>query len=260
MKIILFTLILVISTLLNANIVIGEVQKIEGSVKIKSEGSFKKSSVKEGLKVKEGDLITTSRNGKALIKLTDDSSVILDISSSIYFMQNNTIDQQGGKVYYKITSRNAINSLKVKTPFAIIGIKGTTFVINSNKGKESIALKEGLIGVASIKEQFSLYRKEVLAKYNSFMADQMSGFEKFKNDEDEPKPEIIKEFDLKEGNIISFSDNVVKESAWNEEDDSEFNDFEKMMDSNFTSEDDFGEPVNSADGDLMNDVKDSMKF
>ena len=277
MKIVFFTLILAFSTLLSASLVVGTVQKVEGSVKVKSEGSFKKSRNKEGGEVKEGDLITTSRNGKTVIKLMDGSSIVLDVSSSIHFVQNNTIDQKSGKIYYKITSRDAKNSLKIKTPFAIIGIKGTIFVVNSNEGKESVALKEGLIGVASIKEQFSLYRKEVLAKYNAYISDQMAGFKKFKNGGVEPKPEITKEFDLKEGNVISFSDNVVKESSWNEEDDSEFSDFEKMMDSSFTSsssnmsqeikqtdedddDDDFGEPIKSGDRDIMDDVEDSMKF
>ena len=46
-------------------------------------------------------------------------------------------------------------------------------------------------------------------------------FEKFKNAGQEPKPEMTKEFDLKEGNVISFSDNVVKESGWSKKDDEE---------------------------------------
>jgi len=277
MKSIFITLILAFFTFLSANAVIGSVEKVEGSVKVKNEGSIKKSKVKVGQKIKEGDLVTTSRKGKTVIKLVDGSSVVLDISSSVHFAQNNEIDQKGGKVFYNITSRDAKNSLKVKTPFAIIGIKGTKFVVNSNEGKQSVALKEGKIGVASITEQFSLYRKEVLAKYNAYISDQMAGFKKFKNGGVEPKPEITKEFDLKEGNVISFSDNVVKESSWNEEDDSEFSDFEKMMDSSFTSsssnmsqeikqtdedddDDDFGEPIKSGDRDIMDDVEDSMKF
>lgn len=236
MKTMILTLIFLLTTSLSASAVVGSVSKVVGSVKVKSEGSFKKSKVKVSQDIKEGDLVTTSKKGAVVIKLIDGSDVVLDKSSSVHFAQNNSLEQNDGKVYYKITSRDAKNSLKVKTPFAIIGIKGTTFTVSADKDKEAVALKEGLIGVASIKEQFALYRKEVLAKYNAFVTEQMNEFEKFKNAGKEPEPEMTKEFDLKAGNVISFSDNVVKESEWNEEDDAEFDIYEKMIAGNFEAD------------------------
>jgi len=228
MKMMILTLIFIFSTSLNASAVVGSVSKVLGSVKVKSAGSFKKSKVKIEQKIKEGDLITTSKKGSIVISLIDGSDVVLDKSSSILFSTNNAIEQNAGKIFYKITSRDAKNSLKIKTPFAIIGIKGTTFTINAQKDKEAVALKEGLIGVTSIEEEFSLYRKEVLAKYNAYVTEQMQGFEKFKGSS-KPEPEITKAFDLKAGNVISFSKNVVKESQWNDQDDAEFDIYEKMI-------------------------------
>ena len=232
MKTMILTLIFMLTTLLNASAVVGSVSKVVGSVKVKSEGSFKKQKVKDKQEIKEGDLITTSKKGGVVISLVDGSDVVLDKSSSILFTANNSIEQNGGKVFYKITSRDAKNSLKVKTPFAIIGIKGTTFTINAQKDKESVALKEGRIGVTSIEEEFALYRKEVLAKYNEYVQNQMAEFDKFKGVE-KPEPEMTKEFDLEEGNVISFSKNIVKESEWNDNDDAEFDIYEKMLDSNY---------------------------
>ncbi len=231
MKSVLITLILSFFTLLNASAVIGTVTSVTGSVKVKSEGSIKKSKVKVGQELKEGDLVTTSRKGKAAIKLKDGSSIVLDVSSSVHFASNNAINQKGGRVFYNITSRDAKNSLKVKTPFAIIGIKGTTFVINSSEKKKSVALKEGEIGVASATSQsFELFRKEVLAQYNAYINEQMAGFDKFKGVK-KLKPLITKEFDLEAGNVISFEGNVVKESGWNSAEDAEFDDFEGMTSS-----------------------------
>lgn len=228
MKTMILTLIFLFTVSLNAAVV-GSVSKVVGSVKVKSEGSFKKSKVKLSQEIKEGDLVTTSSKGMAVIKLVDGSSVVLDKSSSIHFATNNSLEQQGGKVFYKITSRDAKNSLKIKTPFAIIGIKGTTFTVNAEKDNESVALKEGLIGIASMKEQFKLYRKEMLSKYKSFVEDQMSEYEKFKKGLTEPKPEVTKEFDLEAGNVVSFADNVVKESKFKEKMDAEFEAYEKMI-------------------------------
>jgi len=274
MKSVFIALIFGFFTLTSASAIIGSVEKVEGSVKVKSQGSIKKSKIKIGQKIQAGDLITTSRKGKTVIKLVDGSSIVLDISTSVHFASNNAIDQKSGKVFYNITSRNAKNSLKVKTPFAIIGIKGTTFVVNSSEEKKSVALKEGKIGVASATPQsFSLYRKEVLAKYNAYVKDQMAGFSKFKGEEP-PKPEITKEFDLKAGNVISFEGNTVKESAWSSEDDSEFGSYEgmvgglasrakvKMSKTIKNVDDEFGDAGRSKEkgGDLLDDVDKSMDF
>jgi hypothetical protein len=209
---------------------LGSVKALGGIVKVTHEGSIKKEKIKQGYEVQEGDLISTNKKGFAQIVLSDNSTIVLDKSSAVTFGSAQEIAQAGGKVLYKITSRDAKNSLKVKTPFAIIGIKGTTFIVKSDKDDEGVLLKEGLVGVASIKEEFALYRKEVMAQFNNFKDTQMSEFEKFKNGMEEPKPEITKEFDLAAGNSISFDGSKVEESGWNEKDDQEFAAFEAMID------------------------------
>lgn len=229
MRLFIVTILVSLFTLLSASALIGNVESFKGIVKVKAEGSFKKSKIKTGSQIKEGDLVTTSKKSSAVLKLTDGSTVILDASSSIHFPSVKNAEQVSGKIFYKITSRDAKNSLKIKTPFAIIGIKGTTFIINSDKGSEALALKEGLVGVTSIKEEFELYRKDMMAKYNSYVDDQMSEFEKYKQGIKEPEPIKTKEFDLKQGNIVSFSGKKVKETAWQEKDNQDFAEFEKMM-------------------------------
>lgn len=230
MRYLFISVILFFATLLSAGIV-GSVESVLGNVKVKSDGSFKKTKVLVGLDVQEGDLITTSRKGSLLIKLTDGSSVVIDESSTIHFTGINTIEQQDGKIFYKITSRSAKNSLKIKTPFAIIGIKGTTFVVNATENA-SVLLKEGIIGVKSIKEEFELYRKKVQEEFNNYVSNQQSEFEKYKNAQNKyAVAEVTKEFDLESGNRISFSGNKVNEDAWNEEDDKEFKHFEQLINS-----------------------------
>jgi len=224
------SMVLFFATILSANVV-GSVESVVGNVKVKSEGSFKKSKVLAGLEVKEGDLITTSKKGSTVIKLIDGSSVVVDVSSTIHFGDKDMIEQQGGKIYYKITSRSAKNSLKIKTPFAIIGIKGTTFVINATDNA-SVTLQEGLIGVKSIKEEFELYRKKVQEEFNNYVSKQQSEFEKYKNAQNKyAVAESTKEFDLESGNRISFDGNRVNEDAWSKEDDAEFKRFEQLINS-----------------------------
>lgn len=224
----LFALFMSFFTLLYAS-VIGSVEKVEGSVKVKSEGSIKKSDVAAGYEMKNGDLISTSKGSSAILKLLDGSNVVLEESSTIFFDSAVNAEQKEGKIFYKITSRDAKNALKVTTPFAIIGIKGTTFIINADENNSNVKLKEGLIGVASIKEEFELYRKQVEEEFNKFMKEQQAGFEEYKKAQFEGVAEMTKEFDLQAGNTITFAGQKVQESGWSEKDDAEFKHFESLI-------------------------------
>jgi hypothetical protein len=216
------------SVLSAASSVIGLVQKVDGSVKLKSEGSFKKSKLKKDYEIKSGDLISSSKKGSAVLKLVDGSSIVLDSSSTIHFKTPKDAEQTEGKVYYKITSRDAKNSLKIKTPFAIIGIKGTTFIVDASK-KGSVKLQEGLIGIKSLKEDFKLYRKALKAEYDKYKSEQESAFQKYKASQKKAAAQITKEFDLQAGNTISFSNNEVEEKGFSKEDEAEFERFKSMM-------------------------------
>ncbi|MDA7816946.1 FecR domain-containing protein [Sulfurimonas sp.] len=228
MKLFLLPFLMSLYTLLNASAVIGFVEKVDGSVKVKHEGSFKKTKVKNGLDLRNGDLVTTSKDSNAVLKLVDGSVLALAESSAIHFTEGSNAQQTEGKVYYKITTRDAKNSLKIKTPFAIIGIKGTTFVINAGEDS-SLKLQEGLVGVSSLKEEFKLYRKEVLQEFNNYVDGENAEFEKFKNPDKKPEPVVTKEFDLEAMHTISFSDNEVRERVLSKDDEKEFNYFEKLI-------------------------------
>ena len=230
MRIFLVLLLSVLFGVVSASSVVGSIEKLKGNVKVKSEDSIRKSKVKVGLEVKAGDLIITSRNAFAEIKLKDGSQVVLDESSSIIFNSAYSAEQNGGKIYYKISSRDAKNSLKIKTPFAIIGIKGTTFIINATKDA-SVSLKEGLIGVQSIKEEFELYRKEVQKQFEDFMAQQQAAYDEYKQVQRPGFVEKTKEFDLKEKRSVSFDGNKASEREWTKADDEEFKYFQELMSS-----------------------------
>ncbi len=224
MKILLLSIL--ISIYMHASVV-GTVSIVKGNIKVKSENSIKKSKVKSGLLINSGDMLITYSKASVVIKLIDGSQVIVDAKSTILFKNSKNIEQKDGKVYYNITSRSAKNALQIKTSFAIIGIKGTKFVVNTTE-KSSVTLKEGLIGVTSIIDEFELYRKAVRAEYNKYANSQMQEFEKYKNSNYQ-KPIKTKNFDLKAGNRISFNKTRVNEDNWNEKDDAEFAYFEAIL-------------------------------
>lgn len=238
MKNIITLLTLFLSLQLYASTIVGTVESLHGNIKVKHQDSIVKVRMKKGSQIQAGDLLTSSRNATVKIKLTDNSKLILDELSTIHFSSVYDAEQSAGKILYKITSRDAKHSLKIKTPFAIIGIKGTTFIVNATQ-TQSIMLKEGLIGIASINEKFELYRKCLDDEFNSFkakgdaaMKQQLNDFEKFKKMQEGAlyeKPQITKEFDLKAGNSVSFDTNKVKEHTFSKDDDNEFTHFESLL-------------------------------
>lgn len=219
---------LFVGVTLSASTVLGSFELVKGSVKLKAENSFKKSDATKGLEIKKGDMITTSKEANAIVKLQDGSTLILDESSTLHFTSEALAQQEDGKIYYNITSRDAKNALKVKTPFAIIGIKGTSFIVDANE-TSSVKLKEGLVGIQSLKEEFELYRKQVEAEYNKYLSEQEAEYQKFLAEQNKGAALITKEFDLQEKNTITFDGQKVSESAWTKEDDAEFERFENMM-------------------------------
>ncbi|MBL0707790.1 MAG: FecR domain-containing protein [Sulfurimonas sp.] len=220
--------IFVCTTNISASSIIASVKSVNGNVKVKSEGSFKKSKVDVGLEIKKGDLITTGRKASAVISLNDGSTLVLDRSTTLLFESVKLTQQQKGKVYYKITSRDAKNAIKVKTPFAIIGIKGTTFVVTVGENS-SVKLKEGLVGIQSVKEEFELYKKQIETEYQNYLQEQLAKYQRFLNEQEEGLAEMTKEFDLKAGNTVSFNGQKVDEEAFTEDDEAEFKHFEELI-------------------------------
>ncbi len=206
---------------------LGIVQKVHGIVKVKHKDSIKKEKVKQGYEIQSGDIISTFRKASAVLKLKDGSDVVLDQKAVIVFADALDVTQKEGKVFYKITKKDLKNKLKIKTDFAIIGIKGTTFIVNSDQNSSYVALKEGLIGIESVKAQFEHYKQKVMSEYEAYVKQQQQGFEKYKKQQEEYVVTMTKAFDLEAGNVVTFDGQKAIENKVQTE--KEFAEFEKML-------------------------------
>jgi len=154
--------------------------------------------------------------------------LILDEESTVLFASLREAQQTEGKILYKVTSRDATHALKITTPFAIIGIKGTTFIVNATE-KPSVSLKEGVIGIESINEQFELYKQRVQQEFDEYKQKQDEEFQKFKNAQNAyGDPEQTSSFDLNAGHRVSFLGKRVNEDKFTDDDDAEFEHFGKL--------------------------------
>jgi len=183
---------------------VATIVKIEGKAKILPVYSIKKHTAKIGEGLLKGDKLITYADTKVLIKLLDDSKIVLNENVEMILSSDSTIAQKSGEVYYKINRRSKRLGLKVETPFSIIGIKGTEFIVNfENAGQ--IALNEGLVGVTSPDAAFELYQEQELSDFEKYQREQDEGFEAYKRETEDRIAAYVQSFDLEANKMLTFS-------------------------------------------------------
>lgn len=148
------------STLAYAGQVVGTIIDMEGVLNVKKEnGSIK--SLNKNSEIEEGDTLISDKTTYAKIKFVDDSEVTLKPNSQLKISlfsydadkpekDNSVLNLiKGGlrSITGMIGKRNK-DRVKLNTPSATIGIRGTTYIaeyiLPSNAGEGAIALSPGL--------------------------------------------------------------------------------------------------------------------
>ncbi len=206
-----------------------EVKKVHGNAKIIHKGSIKKIKAKVGMALNQGDSVITYSKAKVVLQLEDKSKIVVDEQARLQLLDHDAYVQSGGKVYYKITKRGKAKGLKVNTPFAIIGVKGTEFVVSDTNATKELALNEGLVGVNSPdgKPFEHVDEDKVKAKLGVQTPSEVNAeFEAYKKALYKEFAEFVKEFDLKPGKKVRF---VGKEAIESSQDSSDTETFKTYM-------------------------------
>ncbi len=206
---------------------LAKIAKIEGSVKVLKSGEIKKTDASVNQEIFEGDMVITASGAMASIIFIDKSKIVLDEKTKLKVEGFDKLAQEGGKVYYSIKKRGA-KGLKVATNFAVIGVKGTKFMITDDDKNRQVSLKEGLVGVQSLKAEFELHRKKEMDEYEAYKREMMGEYEEYKKELEKEFVEFVKEFDLQPNKTVSFDGNKVSEEASLEEIAKEFSRFESF--------------------------------
>ncbi len=131
---------------------LGEIIKIKGRVEIIRNGQFIGKKARIGDALYKGDLVRTKRRSKAVIKLIDGSLIRLDQRSRLEIEgidrnSGTNLNMPRGKVLFKVAKMRAKGKFKVRTPNAIIGVKGTTFLVNVSVLQTTVMVFEGVVGL-----------------------------------------------------------------------------------------------------------------
>jgi hypothetical protein len=120
---------------------VGRVKVVKGAVTIERAGSRLPATV--GMKLEEGDVIATGRDGAAGVTFTDDSLLSIGPDSALAIdrfafdttthagrfdtsLRRGTLSAVSGKI-----AKQSPDAMKVRTPSTILGVRGTEFVVRA---------------------------------------------------------------------------------------------------------------------------------
>jgi len=134
--------------------IVGEIDYCEGVVQITRNGENLKS-VDIGTKIENLDLIKTSVDGIASITFNKNSGLTGNVQimngttalireDQITGISLNEVQLMAGSVGLKVKKLAGVESrIQVRSPSAVLGVRGTEFVVSSFNGSSIVACKEG---------------------------------------------------------------------------------------------------------------------
>ena len=146
----------------------GVVKLVEGNGIIIRNGIQINLQKKETI-IKNGDLIRTNESGKIILTLLGGDNVFLAPDTEIKFKENkkkkglsNIINRNltlKGRLLAKIR-KNLARPIQIRTPNAIVAVKGTEFVTEFIQGITNVGTIKGLVSMTSVVNNKSVELKE----------------------------------------------------------------------------------------------------
>lgn len=148
----------------------GEIRviKTQGQVDVLDAQGQVRERAKVGTVLGAGETIRTAEGGKAAIRSKVGDTFILDaVAAARVRNEKNALQQLIGKVMYLFTpGLHVERTVQVQT--AVIGIRGTTFVVNAEQDKAAVGLREGVLEVSSTQEGFNVYQRKEKDEFEAF--------------------------------------------------------------------------------------------
>jgi len=206
-----------LTTLLFADPV-ASVTSLAGGARLFTKGEIAPKNVTANANLAVGQTLKTRLESEANVKFIDNTKVIVGENSALEIVDLKKLSISGKKVLFKIAKQSDVKGLVITTPTAIIGVRGTTFMVSSDgNNSQMIYLKEGEIIVKSPKGEFKNY-----------LADIQQEFEQFKAQQEKEFAQYTAEFSMKGATAISITGNEVHYALYTKEIDNEFKAFERF--------------------------------
>lgn len=211
--------------------------KVQGDVVIVNDKGEERKPEKSQFLVNKMETVVTRDGGKAVVQFDDGALSVMDEKSSIRVEQSGWFSQLGGKVYYvfrKILGEKE-QPKQVKTGFATIGIRGTTFIVYDTAEGKGVALQDGKLNIESPGEDYAITRQKQTDDFEAFKQEMRQReetmqreFKEYKEKTEREFVEYKKSFDLESNRMVSFDGNKVSEVELDESFKNQFNQMESF--------------------------------
>jgi len=200
-----------------------EVVAAEGSVMVgDSHGKENKPAQAKSM-LPSGTVVTTGPNARAVVRVGSDGFMVIGKNSQVEI--NKEKDQAGflrqvtGMIYYAMNFiKNNQHPIEVRTVTAVIGVRGTRFLVADIEGRNEIGMRKGLINVASPEGEFEIHRKTEQDEFEAFkhegevaIAKEKREFEEYKAKTQQEFVEYKREFGLEANRMATFDGKRVVE-------------------------------------------------
>lgn len=212
----------------------GKVLKVNGEVHIIDANGDRHTVEESKFLIRQMDTIVTAEGGQAIIRFNDGAMSVLDEKSSLQVQKTNWFSHLGGKIYF--TFRKVFGEPRqVKTKFATLGIRGTTFIVYDDDNGQGVALQEGLLDIESPGPEFEIHRKKEMDEFETFKQQAREQQQTLRNEFDDYKQQMQREFieykknfTLQANHVVRFDGTRVDESVMDENVKAEFDVFEAI--------------------------------
>ncbi len=213
----LFALLVLSAHLLFSAAPSANIATLSGEARIFTKGEIapKNASVSTPLNV--GQTLKTRLKTEAGVTFSDSTKIVVGANSSLEISDVKKLAVNGEKVLFKITKQSDLKGLVITTPTAIIGVRGTQFMIAKDGKNQTIFLKEGEITVKSPDGLFKNYLTSIEDEFNAYKEELEKEFAVY-----------VEEFTMKGTTGITISGNEVHSKPYTKEIDAEFEAFKRF--------------------------------
>lgn len=196
------------------NLVVGSIRELNGKAMLHKQGEVRGIKASSGDILKAQDILRTKRNSNAVIQLIDGSTIVLQEQSSLHLKGLQSLSLEEGTVLFDIRKRGQSKGLTVATKTAVIGVKGTQFLVKDEDNQVDVYLNEGNVEINPIEGSFKHYKAVTTASFDEYSQQMMQEFqqekEKMQQGIEDMKREFVdylNSFDMEAGTAVSISGN-----------------------------------------------------
>lgn len=206
-----------------------EMVAAEGSVMVRDSHGKENKPAQANSKLPSGTVVTTGPDARAVVRVGSDGFMVIGKNSQVEI--NREKDQAGllrqitGLIYYAMNFiKNNQHPIQVRTVTAVIGVRGTRFLVADIEGRNEIGMRKGLINVASPEGEFEIHKKKEQEEFEAFkhegevaIAKEKREFEEYKARTQQEFIEYKREFGLEANQMATFDGKRVVERPLSDE-------------------------------------------